>query len=94
MNKDLFIKLINRIKSFYDYIDKAFNYLHIDFLETPLFQDSIDTILEFFKFVYGETGDDLILWWLTEEGSKVIEDNTDLTTIDSLYDYVEKHYRL
>lgn len=101
LSKETFIKIITDMQK----EDKKMNNLS-SFLEEnvidgyAIIKESIsrNCIWDILKDIYTEEGADLISWWMYEDVEKYLYDKTgkiieDLTTVESLYEYLTKTYK-
>ena len=92
MNKEAFIKTINKYKQFIDASDKL-NDLGIDLSEGPI-TDAIDAIFDAWLAEFlNEEDIDIIYWWLFEDVDKIIYDGDEeinVEDIEDLYNYLCK----
>ncbi len=92
MDKESFIKTINKYKQFIDTSDKL-NDLGIDLCEGPI-TDSIDAIFDAWLTEFlNEEDIDIIYWWLFEDVDKIIYDGDkkiNVEKIEDLYNYLCK----
>lgn len=98
MDRELFAKQINLMKSFNHKIDQIEDF-GIDLVETPLFDIPAQMFDNFVDSVCTDEGADLVFWWLYEDVDKVIcenigeaeEQKISLGTVYQLYEYLEKN---
>lgn len=92
MNKESFIKTINKYKQFIDTVDKL-NDLGVNLYEGAI-ADSIDAIFDAWLTEFLNKEDvDTIYWWLFEDVDKIIYDEDkeiNVEKIEDLYDYLCK----
>jgi len=92
VNKEAFIKTINKYKQFIDASDKL-NDLGIDLSEGPI-TDAIDAIFDAWLAEFlNEEDIDIIYWWLFEDVDKIIYDGDEeinVEDIEDLYNYLCK----
>lgn len=92
MDKESFIKTINKYKQFIDTSNKLYD-LGIDLCEGVI-SDSIDTIFDAWLVEFlNEEDIDTIYWWLFEDVDKIIYDGDEkinVEKIEDLYDYLCK----
>jgi len=92
VDKESFIKTINKYKQFIDTSNKLYD-LGIDLCEGVI-SDSIDTIFDAWLVEFlNEEDIDTIYWWLFEDVDKIIYDGDEkinVEKIEDLYDYLCK----
>jgi hypothetical protein len=108
MTKEQFVKKINLIQSFQKeqevlriLIDKLTDGGTIVEFGNELVWEIIDMIYEDMEIADAMDNDDLISWWLYENGDKIIYDREngekeiqiEVKTPELLYDYIVKFYR-
>lgn len=98
MDRELFAKQINLMKSFNHKIDQIRDF-GIDLVETPLFDIPAQMFDNFVDSVCTDEGADLVFWWMYEDVEKVIfekigegeEQKIPLETVYQLYEYLDKN---
>lgn len=96
MDKDKFIKIINHIKK-RDKIVREWRNVGIDIIESEMMDSNYAIERIFFVCFYGKQGYNLIQWWLYEKpegevGAWDENKNPICTTIEDLWEYLEKEY--
>lgn len=73
-----------------NFVDKLYD-LKVDIVDSPIYNYGVilDSLL---RRVYNTEGIDIINNWLYELGYN--KENSDIESIDKLYDYVNKHCKL
>lgn len=98
MDRELFAKQINLMKSFNYKIDQIRDF-GIDLVETPLFDIPAQMFDNFISAVCTDEGEDLVFWWMYENVEKVIfehdeegnEKKIPLETVYQLYEYLDEN---
>lgn len=98
MDRELFAKQINLMKSFNYKIDQIKDF-GIDLVETPLFDIPAQMFDNFISAVCTDEGEDLVFWWMYENVEKVIfehdeegnEKKIPLETVYQLYEYLDEN---
>lgn len=98
MDRELFAKQINLMKSFNYKIDQIKDF-GIDLVETPLFDIPAQMFDNFVSAVCTDEGEDLVFWWMYENVEKVIfehdeegnEKKIPLETVYQLYEYLDEN---
>ena len=97
LSKEKFKDIINKINQTNEMAKKLMD-IGIDIYGLPLYDNFHYIAEEYFFCFFNDLGVDLIMWWIYEDVDKFLYDNdgqnviADLTTIDSLYDYLINPY--
>lgn len=94
ITKNLFIRLLESVKSFSNTVDTLYNNYHIDLAYSPFCDSFYDLVNLIYTMAFTDAGKDLVDWWLFEDVEKYIYFNgeviDDLTKAEDLYDYMVK----
>lgn len=101
LTKELFIEAINNYNRFTEAIDRISDAIsgkgyRCDLFESDWYDAVYNLVNCFLKSYFQPNGIDLIYWWLFENADKIItiedengdNEDIDVTTIDSLWDYM------
>ena len=95
LTKHEFITLVNAAANNEDYISSVYD-LHIDLLDSPLYENSWNTFTKFMKAMYGDELEDMISWWVCEARHNTEDcvwdaDNNPIPmkTADDLWNYIQ-----
>lgn len=96
MDKDKFIEVVNHIKK-RNKTEREWSCIGIDVFETPLMESTYKIERLLLECIYGKQGYNWIQWWLYEKSEGEVgawdeNGNPICTTIEDLWEYLEKEY--